>query len=705
VLRDLLSFLPNPNGGGIFQFPLERVSPRIKRGPNQDIDIPYITPSLLELEDQVALASGLNGEPGSGQVVPSVVLGYGESNTDTSFYVAAPWRSLIYRNVDAPFTFAQDYALYPHMPMNAPGFDIRAPRLFAEWMLSIPARLSPGLTPGVERSATAQVYAEVKPGESDYATASDEARVRLDLYRNGGKSTFDYFADQATTTSHSTQFLNYRYASYAPDDRDIIDHGLALPGADHTPRDLSGLPSEYAQQAAACAAISSPSCTAALSPDGVPDRPHWVVTDITDVPPPWSPRRTDWADVLVHHNPDALNSPEPQREQQLALDLLGSMTLTASLRSFLETSIPFGLWKDNPGCDWGAHSVRKVSEYPAAEQWSWMQAQGVSADARVYTQTFGEAVFGEICINCHGPKFDSRGLQSDNLLLITGGETRVANLRDGLFGPANKPGNYRAPIFGPYATNEVSTNDWAARYTAWMALGGTKAKIDPVILRLVGNALVLGAKRPSTATGDAQDANMLSNARALCNQTEGRLRGRALPFNAASGRLDTSGVALGLIESNGDAELWRRLCAFENTRPIYVLSPVHTDSADYLQPRGYHFPAGWPAEALLGDQLGSQQALASTNHFPWCVNAPKTADETTALNAIVQDKRGGRSLPLCASTWLQKPMTDSDLDRWATRGAINAGFAVFLHLDARARRALAGQVEQPPYDRCEDWTN
>ncbi|MGA7121534.1 MAG: hypothetical protein WBY94_15625, partial [Polyangiaceae bacterium] len=47
VLIDVLNFLPSATGG-IFQFPLERFSPRIGRGPGEETPIPYITPSLMD---------------------------------------------------------------------------------------------------------------------------------------------------------------------------------------------------------------------------------------------------------------------------------------------------------------------------------------------------------------------------------------------------------------------------------------------------------------------------------------------------------------------------------------------------------------------------------------------------------------------------------------------------------------------------------
>src|SRR6185503_16252356 len=77
--------------------------------------------------------------------------GYVEGGTSAttagkpSRIVLAPWRSLIYRNVDTPFTYSDGGAIFPHMPMNVPGFDCRAPRIIGDWMVSIPAtRINPG---------------------------------------------------------------------------------------------------------------------------------------------------------------------------------------------------------------------------------------------------------------------------------------------------------------------------------------------------------------------------------------------------------------------------------------------------------------------------------------------------------------------------------------------------------------------------------
>ena len=132
VLKNVLNFLPSATGG-IFQFPLERFSPRIGRGPGEQTPIPYITPSLM---DQPS-AFWNKPKPTSGN---PYFFGLAKGTPDELYFILyAPWRSLIFRNVNTPFAYETDLALFPHMPMNTPGFDCRAQQIMSDWMVSIPA--------------------------------------------------------------------------------------------------------------------------------------------------------------------------------------------------------------------------------------------------------------------------------------------------------------------------------------------------------------------------------------------------------------------------------------------------------------------------------------------------------------------------------------------------------------------------------------
>ena len=132
-LATLLNFLPGAGPDeGIFEFPLERYSPRIKRGQALDEQIPYITPSLRDFLG--IRTTGRQQVPG--RVLPEQMGGLQRRYWDPfcqgvkwpRVFIDAPWRSLIYRNVDTPFTYSDDFAIFPKMPRNAPGFDCRAPQ-------------------------------------------------------------------------------------------------------------------------------------------------------------------------------------------------------------------------------------------------------------------------------------------------------------------------------------------------------------------------------------------------------------------------------------------------------------------------------------------------------------------------------------------------------------------------------------------------
>ncbi len=168
--------------GGIFQFPLDRMSPRATRGAAGSTPIPYITPSLMDLP--APDTSGVFYWPKAGEL--EVMLG-------NSYQILAPWRSLVYRGVDTPFSYSDDLALFPHMPMATPGFDCRAPQILGDWMVSIPAvrtNQAPEydygpIAPGHPVDDSVQPYKEIGPNDSRYAYAVSQAQTRLDAYHSG----------------------------------------------------------------------------------------------------------------------------------------------------------------------------------------------------------------------------------------------------------------------------------------------------------------------------------------------------------------------------------------------------------------------------------------------------------------------------------------------------------------------------------------
>lgn len=703
-LARALDFLPGPTGG-IFQFPLDRMSPLRRRGADLEVAIPYITPSLREypvapsstanwaakwLDCALSALERIFYRTPSGDYWPYPQLC---SGTTGAGHYPAPWRSLLYRNVDTPFSYADDFVIYPHMPMNSPGFDCRAPRIMAEWMVSIPARrvstINENAVPSpdgqVRVDASEQPYVAVEPGEPDYPQAVAASEDRLYRYRNGP-----------------------RYG-YCPDTSDIVDRAVLnrvnagdplVPPAE--PVFDRADPSKLMQNDV-----------------GVPVRAHWVVTDLSEVPGDWYPRRPDWADVLVSQHIDPSLPPADQEAQRELVTQLQSVTLDADIRSYATTELPFGLWQPKPGCDFSRQS--RVAELVGGARPAWLDQVTAPGDAPVYMQSPGAAVFATVCTNCHGPKADSRGLLADAIMMMTGGDARVANLRDGLFGPVAAPGGNRMRVFGASTTDLVSADDWGARYLAWMTLGGTQRVLPPALLNIVAATKVLGARRASNQISPTGTPNMLKLAKELCHHV--------LPAIGASYDLDPLfqhghldwGDQTGLIDTNGDAEMWQRLCSLGNRRIVRVpwieqwsADTGHGSPGPRLVPdRSLYFADAYPANAPVLNHRGQiVQGVTADNLFALCVRKPDDPAELAAATAFLAAQPV--QVPFCPpelfagnDMWRLASIPDPDIPgrriltdarRWATRGAINAALSVFLYLEAIERGVVA---PKPAFNQCE----
>jgi hypothetical protein len=570
--------------------------------------------------------------------------------------------------------------------MNSPGFDCRAPRIVGEWMVSIPARRvskvdedavpRAGIMVAVDDSP--QPYVEVKPGDADYAAAVLARDNRLDSYRTGP-----------------------RYG-FCPDPSDIVDHGVLegrqlVPAADPVFDTID--PTKLVQPAM-----------------GVPSHAHWVSTDLTEAAGDWYPRRSDWAKILVEQQVDTSLSPADRQTQQDLVAALQNVTLDAAIKSYATTELPFGLWQEKTGCDFSKDP--KVSQFTGAARPAWMDKAHASPDAPVYLQSPGAAVFTTVCINCHGSKADSHGLLSDAIMMMTGGDARVANLRDGLFGPLTAPGGNRLRVFGPSATPQASADDWSARYLAWMTLGGTQRRLPPALLNIVAATRVFGATRASNQISPTGTPNMLKLAQELCLNV--------LPAVGSSYDLGTLfkdghlswGDQTGLIDVNGDAEMWLRLCAVGNRRIVRV--PFVTDWKTLTKPilapqESLYFADAYPADAPVLDHRGQiVSGVTADNLFPLCVRKPDDAAQRAAADAFLAaqsihapycppelfaggDKWKLASIPNPDSPAL--PRVLSDAKKWAQRGAVNAALSVYLYLDAIERGTV---LPKPLFNKCEN---
>ncbi len=712
-LKNVLNFLPGPDGG-IFQFPLDRTSPVRARGLNQDVPIPYITPSLRDYPTAPSNTYTLKYQVCSGDVGTD---GWCTVPGQAIDFIDAPWRSLIYRNVDTPYDYVDDVAIFPHMPMNTPGYDCRVPQIMADWMVSIPARR---INSGVNEDAVGdasdrspQPYVEVLPGDSGYAAAQTAAQKRMAVYHAG-----------------------HRY-NFCPDTTDIIDPGVntlvasALTPADDRIYDLTATPPRLITIA-----------------EGVPDRPHWVVTDISDPPGDWIPRQPDWEKALVHQQVVTLGDTQAL---QTVVNTLPGVNLTDGIRRTLTTEVPFGLWLPKPGCD--LSRVPTAGGYQGDDRPLWMDVSNADPTAPVYLESPGAAVFTNICINCHGPQADAKGLLADEITLMTGGGARVANFRAGLFGPADSPGANRQRVFGPVipSPSTATADDFGARYLAWMALGGTQKTIPNSLLSIVSTTPVLGVSRHHLTTGASP--NMLQLAQKLCANTlladDDDLK--TLEHFFDHGTVDWSNQTA-LIGSSGDAELWLRVCALGNRPVVRVIVPVNVSwatntpasLAEIHPAQSLYWGAGdgtgtpYPADAPVLDHRGhvvnggsivpGPGQVLPDNLFPTCLQQPSAPDQAAFAEAFRQNNpvfgQGGTQslIPYCPSSlFATVPASDgsgqqvpkwklavdpskSGIDQypdakvWSIRGAINAGLAVFLYVDQLSKGLV---TPKPRYDQCD----
>jgi len=705
-LAGVLDFRPTP-ASGIFQFPLDKVSPRIPRGPVATIPVPYITPSLMDLSE-------------SAKIFGDVVL-------------YAPWRSLIFRAVDTPFPYTDDNALFPHMPMNGAGYDCASKRIMSDWMVSIPAtRKSPQLVEygsGVSNlDDTPQPYAEVLPGSVGYDQAATEAQERLAMLHDGINPTVRVLP--------KNRFSEY---AYCPDTSDILDPAVLGDPTCHPVPDSSEGP---------------------FPQDNIPSHADWIPVDTTIASTNWSPAVPNWPQTLVYESPDPpsltcgqanyAEAVQVQSEEMVAVDLLQSATL-GQVKSFATKPFPVGLWSANPGCNMS--SQQTVSQFTAnggyPARWLTNPAAGiVSPDSSyVYAEWPGAYVYSQICGNCHGANADGHGRLATNLALMTGGHGIPSNFMAGLFGPQDHPGiNAMSAFLSVFvdnpdagatalAWNTVTGDDRAARYVTWMGLGGTGVIIPDPVVQIVATSSVFGLKRslpPSLIS-----ANMLSVAKALClNLLFGRLSDPVATESAINGgkseidvepvwfTTDPTGEVLKannqVFASSGDAELWLNLCGAANPPPVRALygeefdsiirhgirvdatsSGTNSFSLDLYDPAFY---GSYP----VGNDLGLQDdgGVTPTNLQPYCYrpefvdpSSPQTPlCPSTVAPYVARDlsaEAGGE--PLCSNNvthcWGPK-----EADAWATRGAINAGLAVYLYLQAVANQS---QPILPPYNKCQ----
>lgn len=737
ILKDFDMF-PSETGG-VFQFPLEKYSPRAKFGIEQRVRFPYITPGFGNHPGGTSLTS--SKQFSVGELAPVVDLVKGVTITGIPTWVVengapdiyfdrfergpdgyplppvftylAPWRSLIWRNVSTPFTYSEDNAIFIHMPRNVPGFDCRAHQIMADWMLSIPAKdcsnSNPKLPPVTCEAKEAarlpgealnldQPYEEILPDAREYEKAVRDGQKRVDAF-------------------HASVM-----GQQCPIDDDIVD-----PQVLNSPPVLGSEKKQYpAPNAQPEGAIpTGPRVVNDLYAwpiqDGIPDHAHWVPVDTTDnFAAGWIPRRSNWKSVIAERTVTV--SPQLNR----VIDQLQGIYLSDQQKDFSLRPVPMGMW--GSACAESASALasptvvemrvsglqRGANDLEDLTNWIFEpnhDGSPLPAFGHVHSQSRGQAVFQAICQNCHGRQADSRSPLATTIGELTGGETRVANFVDGIFGPKPAPGIFAEDTFR--INYGATPADWQIRYMLFMGLGGTEATIPEIAVALVKTSPFYGS---AVVAGNSTGANMLEAASGKCNEMLHTL------WEVRNDHTVHPGNNFKFLLGTGEYELWEALCSYDNEPIVRVLSPSSSnlrlfDANIPLLYRAKDDSGAWvyPADHAVGNRLGKyQKGIQPDNFLPWCVRTTP-AFSREQLEAVFEAEGVHESMmPICPDELFAKAFGGKEIyrleggensfdnsvvvERVNRRGAMNAGIAAYYYLDGLTKGTF------PPaqgFDTCE----
>jgi mono/diheme cytochrome c family protein len=494
---------------------------------------------------------------------------------------------------------------------------------------------------------------------------------------------------------------------------------------------------------------------------GVPYHAEWFNYDPTDSPPPWQPRRGPvWEDILVHDIPDTSPGPGGAIDTQgrlRTIQVLQNAQLTPALRNYATTDLAYGLWQVKSTCkdQLTSSAIPKASDprfapITGTERPAWMDAvpaSSLSPDAPVYMMSPGASLFRHICINCHGPKADGKGLQGDALSAASEGRARPANLAGGLFGPDVTHENL-IHTFSLGTGSQSIADLWGSRYMAWMTLGGTLQLIPTDVMNQVQATKIFGvgrknlSKLPLIDTSLTPSANMLNIARSLCavvlpdiSNPGGLPRMRPGTIGPNGGIVGDYFLGLSIddspfVTSNGDWEMWMHLCGSLNRQVVRVYRVTQKDGDDtgtfsalyYTDDGTVNPPYRFPSDGHVWDHnmVERTNGVTPDNYYPTCLKDPadllpgedvRFPRVSTTDEAYRRFRKTVASvMPICPSEfikhaelimWSDVAPTDQQVEnlrKWSLGGAINAGMSVFSYLE---KADLAHNPIQPYYNECQ----
>jgi mono/diheme cytochrome c family protein len=234
-----LNFTP----GGLFQFPLAGPTGTAGRSAARG-GLPYLSNRFsvpqTRFSGQTVLPAPFHDDPAAATK---------RTSPPEQLANLAPWESVFYRNVEAPYSYASDSVVYPRMPQSIAGFDCRAPEFFATWMLSIPTYLTPG------RELWPDTAVEVPAAASDRAS-------------------------QLAREAAATRVRSYNRACIPA----LIDAGV-VDSRPEVQRDTLG-------------GVRIAQLARDPLPDGIPDAPNWTLEDFTSPAGEWAPVQESWKRLI-----------------------------------------------------------------------------------------------------------------------------------------------------------------------------------------------------------------------------------------------------------------------------------------------------------------------------------------------------------------------------------------------------------------------